>query len=384
MVLESTFNGERLREARRYKGLSITELAEKLNVSKQMVSKYENSKSTPPLEATFILMKELGFPREFFFSKDSFSYEDEGTYFRSQLTAIQKEKETVTYDKKYAVIIRDYLENFIEFPILGDKVDVDYDISVERYANELRNRWQLGTEPIVDLMRLMEEKGFVISVIKNDYDKVDASGGTARINGNYYYIVMIEGDEYSFYRQQFSLAHELGHWLLDEGNNNPQELEKDEYKEIEKRANNFASSFLLPRDAFIQSTQGLDMTTIESYLGLKRLWYVSIGTLIMRAKSLNLITPDAYVKLQKQINYRKWRKSEPYDDTKEPMKPLALKQSIELLVDNDILERQEIAIDIFNRYGVFLSNEIIEKICGLKAGYLSDQQGQTISLKLKK
>lgn len=80
---------------------------------------------------------------------------------------------------------------------------------------------------------------------------------------------MIEGDDYSLYREQFSLTHELGHWILDKGNNDPEELEKDEYKEMEQRANNFASSFLLPKDAFIKSVQGLDLAKIESYLGWK-------------------------------------------------------------------------------------------------------------------
>ncbi|EMF0565450.1 MULTISPECIES: hypothetical protein [Enterococcus] len=74
---------------------------------------------------------------------------------------------------------------------------------------DLRKNWGLKDTPIVDIMRLIEEKGFVISVVKNDYNKVDASGGSANINGREYYIVMIEGDDYSFYREQFSLAHEL-------------------------------------------------------------------------------------------------------------------------------------------------------------------------------
>ncbi|WP_254261211.1 helix-turn-helix domain-containing protein, partial [Lactobacillus helveticus] len=34
-------NGNRLREARQYRQLTITKLAEKVNVSKQMISKYE-------------------------------------------------------------------------------------------------------------------------------------------------------------------------------------------------------------------------------------------------------------------------------------------------------------------------------------------------------
>lgn len=383
MVLESGFNGNRLREARRYRGLSITDLAKELGVSKQMISKYENNKAVPPLESTFILMKRLEFPREFFFSNDLYDYKDEGTYFRSKLTAIQSEKEVVTYDKKYAAIIRDYFEMFISFPKLIENHKLTDCDDIEAITLSLREQWGLSDTPIIDIMRLMEEKGFVISVVKNEYSKVDASGGGAKINGREYYIVMIEGEDYSFYRQQFSLAHELGHWVLDKGNNNPEELEKDEYKAMEQRANNFASSFLLPKDAFVKSVQGLDLSKVESYLGLKRIWFTSIATLIMRAKTLKLISSEEYVKLQKQINYRKWRKSEPYDDTKQAMYPVALKQSLDLLVDNDIINREAISSEIFRKYGVFLSNEIIEQICGLEKGYLvsSANLGMKIDLK---
>ncbi|HCA7412651.1 TPA: helix-turn-helix transcriptional regulator, partial [Staphylococcus pseudintermedius] len=40
--MNSSFNGRRLKEARLYNKLTITELAEKLNITKQMISKYEN------------------------------------------------------------------------------------------------------------------------------------------------------------------------------------------------------------------------------------------------------------------------------------------------------------------------------------------------------
>ncbi|WP_342081629.1 hypothetical protein [Enterococcus hirae] len=36
---------------------------------------------------------------------------------------------------------------------------------------------------------------------------------------------------------------------------------------------------------------------------------------------------------------RKWRRNEPYNDTKQAMRPVALKQSLDLLVDNDIINR---------------------------------------------
>jgi hypothetical protein len=41
---------------------------------------------------------------------------------------------------------------------------------------------------------------------------------------------------------------------------------------------------------------------------MKRIWFVVISILVLRAKALKLISSDEFVKLQKQINYRKWIK----------------------------------------------------------------------------
>ncbi|ELH1845669.1 helix-turn-helix transcriptional regulator, partial [Staphylococcus pseudintermedius] len=66
--MNSSFNGRRLKEARLYNKLTITELAEKLNITKQMISKYENGIKEPSMEKSLQLNGILGFPREFFYS----------------------------------------------------------------------------------------------------------------------------------------------------------------------------------------------------------------------------------------------------------------------------------------------------------------------------
>lgn len=43
-------NGSRVREARLFKGFTITELSKKIGVSKQMLSKYEHNKSNISIE----------------------------------------------------------------------------------------------------------------------------------------------------------------------------------------------------------------------------------------------------------------------------------------------------------------------------------------------
>src|SRR5699024_2723620 len=119
--MKKVFNGNRLKEARLYNKLSITKLAEKLNVTKQMISKYENEKSEPSFENSLQLNKILNYPREFFYTTDKHSIENEGTFFRSRLTATQKSKQPASIALKYSVIVRDFLDQYIEFPVLQNR-----------------------------------------------------------------------------------------------------------------------------------------------------------------------------------------------------------------------------------------------------------------------
>ena len=70
--MSKSFNGQRLRQARLYKGLSINDLAELLGVSKQAISQYETSNVTPDFDKMRIITNELNFPSSYFFQEDSF------------------------------------------------------------------------------------------------------------------------------------------------------------------------------------------------------------------------------------------------------------------------------------------------------------------------
>ena len=45
--MKTSFNGERLKKARIYRGLTVAELAERINCQRQTLSMYEISKSQP-------------------------------------------------------------------------------------------------------------------------------------------------------------------------------------------------------------------------------------------------------------------------------------------------------------------------------------------------
>lgn len=378
-MFSENFNGARLKEARRFNRKSITDIADMLNISKQMVSKYENGKAVPNFDSIFILIRELRFPREFYYSKDGYSISTEGTFFRSRYTSTQKEKKPAEYSKKYVAIIRDYLNNFLDFPT-PDLTLTQKEYSPSIYAKYLRKKWNLEERPIVDMMNLLEEQGFVISNVEHNSEKVDAFSGNVEINENNYFIIMLEGKNYSFYRQQFSLAHELGHWLMHEGLYNPQDLDRETYKMIEDEANDFAAAFLLPDHAFSKMVS-INPNQIDFYVNLKKTWNVSISMMMMRARSLGIINAEEYVKLQRQLNYRGWRREEPLDNIKKISEPIALRQAIEILVENDIVKGYDISNEIFTQYGIPFNNGMIEELTNVERGYLKYTEPEIISLK---
>ena len=66
-MIEKKFYGERLRSARMYRGLTLTELAKRTEISKQSLSLYENDNNTPDYMKVRLLASELNFPYDYFF-----------------------------------------------------------------------------------------------------------------------------------------------------------------------------------------------------------------------------------------------------------------------------------------------------------------------------
>lgn len=81
---EKRFYGRRLRTAREFSGLGITELAKRVGLSKQSLSCYENDVNTPPYNNVILLAKELNFPYDFFCNDDVCKTVVDNVYFRSQ------------------------------------------------------------------------------------------------------------------------------------------------------------------------------------------------------------------------------------------------------------------------------------------------------------
>lgn len=371
------FEGRRLREARRFKKLTIKELAESVGVSKQMISKYEKNEARPSTEVYHKLVLRLGFPLKFYQQKDQFDIIDKGTFYRSRYTSTQTEKKPSEILKKYFAIICDFFEEYVEFPELPRTELSNNPVTA---AKQLRNYWGLGEVPIKNMLMLLEEHGFHIASVSSTTEKVDAFSSFIEVNGNNQYCVLIDKDNNSFYRQQFSLAHELGHWILHARSVDPTELSPKDHKDIESDANLFASNFLMPKESFSSDLKQLDMN-LDSFLSLKEKWKVSVSSMIFRAKDLEIISADEYLRLQKRISARGWRKKEPFDEIVDVPKPFALQQAYNLLLEANIFQNQTIQDLIENKYGICIPNYLIAELIGLKKEELEANNKKVVSFR---
>ncbi|MBS4193684.1 XRE family transcriptional regulator [Bacillus sp. FJAT-49870] len=371
-VLERQFNGSRLREGRIYRGYTITDLANELEVSKQMISKYENNKAVPTFESLIQISNLLKFPKEYFY-ENSIEVKTGNTYFRSLLTTGKKERE-MQYDRvKYLTIIRALLEEYVDFPELHvpDFSERDSE-NVEEIANRLRVEWGLEDKPIKDIVFLLETKGFVISSLNLDKRTIDAFGSQHEVNGKQYYSIVLGNDKGSFYRRQFDVAHELGHKVLHDPYLNLDDLSKDEFKQIEQEANDFAAAFLLPKESFLRDVS-IHPNDLMYYKLLKKKWCVSIGAMVMRAYKLGAITEGTYQYMQRSISQKGWRTKEPLDDIKDIREPVSMKQAIELLIENNYITGDEFMQKLSQHYGLSLYREEVEELLGLEEGYLKTE-----------
>lgn len=367
MLNNRTFNGTRLQVARRYRGLSITDLASSINVTKQSISQFENGLISPQFDTLMKIINVLNFPREFFYEEDKTEVKVGNTYFRA-LSKMSKKEENIQKEKtKILGKLYKFLNEYIEFPKLN-LPDLDETLSVEEKALKLREYWGLGEEPITDLIYVLEKNGIIVTEISTNSDNIDAYSQQQHINGENRYVVVLGNDKFSATRRQFSAAHELGHIILHDGFLELDNMTKEEVRAIENEAHLFASALLLPQNSFTNDIK-LYPTNLDYYKQLKKKWKTSISAMLVRANHLDILSYSSYQSMIKKMGKLGWRTQEPLDDTLTMSRPTVLKRAIDILLDNDILDEIGIIKELSSS-GLSLPREEIESLLSLEEGKL--------------
>lgn len=367
--------GERIKQARIYREMSQTDLAELLKVKKQSISKYEKGDMLPSMDIIFRLRGALRFPIEFFYMP----YEEEEKkqsiiYFRTknipkriqdhlEETIRLVDEQIMPFYLKYINFPKPDLPNLEEYITYGKcgykKEDIRY------IVKSLREYWGMGKEPITNLAYILQTKGFVL--IKKEISQNKTDGFSRWINDIPY--ILTSSNKDSAVRSRFDHAHELAHLILHNGVG----IEEQGNKPIEHDADYFASEFLYPSEAFIEDIRDLPLT-LESFIRLKEKWKISIQAIIRKCLDLELISDEKYTYFQKRISFKGWRKREPLDDVLIIEKTRILADATELLLENQKITKQQMVAEMA------LEKEEIIKLCNLSKDFFDEDLSKVIKI----
>lgn len=383
IVPEKHFNGDRLRIARNYRGMTATELAEKVGIKRQTISMYENSKSSnPEIENLRKIGEVLEFPLKFFLENTMLEVENNTTYFRALLTTNKKYRIEQETKVEFISIIYKYLNDFLDFeplnlPILGRNT------TPKEAAKELREYWDLGDGPILNLIYIVESNGIAVIDFDTMTGDVDAYSRQVEFDDRVTYLIGYSKNKTTASRLHFDIAHELGHIMLHNWKEDLENISKEEFKLLEKEANEFASEFLLPEETFKADVYGYE-NKVPYYIEMKKQWHVSIAAMIRRSYTLGLIDNEEYQRMMRYMQKQGIRKREPLDGTLTTAPPSLLRQAICTLLKEGVFTPREFMSALSVELGLSLYANDVEKLLGLKEGTLEVEIEPVISIKIKK
>lgn len=367
--MNTTFNGDRLKKARIYRGLTVAELAERVGCQRQTLSMYEISKSQPT-DKTIVarLAQELDFPIQYFYEHPNVSAL--GTvYFRSLLTTNKKYRSEQIVKMNYLSQIYSLLQDYVAFPEF-ESLDLPSDTTPEQAACALRDAWGLGRDPVDNLISVVEQHGILVTSFSTSTNDVDAFSQFMEADDVPRYIIAYSNNKTSAARIHFDIAHELGHICLHDWTEDIEDISKEEFKHKEREANDFAAAFLLPEETFKKDAES-GPQTITYYKQLKKKWKVSIAAMIRRSEKLGIITTDDYQNLIRIMQRRGLRKEEPLDDTLITASPALLKTSVIMLLQENVFTPIEFMDELSRSYGLSINAEEVEYLLDLPSGTLA-------------
>jgi Zn-dependent peptidase ImmA (M78 family)/transcriptional regulator with XRE-family HTH domain len=313
------FTPSRLTLAREIEGLSITDLAARIEATSSAISQFENGTTKPKVETLIRLSLALGVPPAFFSAEPLPPIAESHCHFRSLRSATAKERRRVLANGTLLKRVVDYVSEMVNFP--PNQLSALQEFwrtvrDVEALATAVRDAWNLGQGPISSMVGLLESMGII---------PIEVPGHSARLDA---FSVSVEGLPMVFFtvekgsasRRRFDAGHELGHLIM-HGECTP----GDEH--AEKEADAFASALLLPATPFIsECPRRLDWDALRA---VKRRWGVSLAAIVRRAKDLGIFSDATYRRAYSQLNQKGWRTAEPDEPAME--RPSLLPRALALL-----------------------------------------------------
>ncbi|MDD3479232.1 MAG: XRE family transcriptional regulator [Paludibacteraceae bacterium] len=284
----------RIKNARKLRGLSLQNVADALQVSKQMISKYESGLSMPNSAKLIKLSKLFDLKIDYFFN--SFKIELNEVNFRKKSTFSVKKQESLKEQIKICLENYLFIEDCLSINYSFENPLKDFKISntedIIKAVQKLRNDWEIGFDPVHNLIQLLEDKK--IKIIERS-DVEDEFDGLATCVDNKYPVIVLN-KKFQVERKRFSLLHELGHLLLNIADN-------CEIKE-EDVCHKFASEFLLPQNIVISEFGGKREHILFSELvSIQEKYGISIKAIVYKLKDVGILNENQHSNFYKRIRF---------------------------------------------------------------------------------
>ena len=301
--------GQRLRLARKKAGLSMQALATQISpkVSAQAISKYESRKMMPSSAVLIGLGETLGVSLDYLLG---------GQISAPRYIEFRKHSSSSARDRlKAEAIVTETLEDYLAIEEILDVAQcessfcnlaieqVDSFDAIDAISLDLRDRWNLGIDPIASISGLLENKG--ILVIETDLPE-HADGLACEVkysDTRPITEVIVVSCHTGVERKRFNFAHELAHRVI-RATGNPD-------IQLKKAMNYFAGAFLVPKEHLINEVgEHRHGMTYHEIMRLKRTYGVPAAALLMRLRQTGILTRSA-IEYAFRGYARKWRTEEP-------------------------------------------------------------------------
>lgn len=308
-TLRKTFS-VRLQNARKMRGLSIQELAKRLDglVSSTAIEKYEKGVMFPQ-SSTIIcgLSSVLQVPVGDLLRPLTINIDANKFSFRKRAKLGKKATESIL------LTIKNKIEKYIEVEKIANITAeytcglypelVDSELKARQAAIYLRKEWELGISPIANPILMLEDKN--VKVIEVEEDPTLFDGTSSTIDGTPIVVINMRNRDNGnpdVERHRLTEFHEFGHQYM----TMPADMDDSQREAL---CNVFANEMLMPSEVFLNRLGDRRQNIyIYEMKNLQREYGISVRALMMKARQLGIITESYYkwfnIRLNKEPELR--------------------------------------------------------------------------------
>ena len=291
------FSPERLEIARRRRGLTKKALADAVGITPMTISNYAKLRRSPETETVQSFASVLGFPDRFFYGPYLDVLDEEDTSYRALSKATARQRMQAVGSGDLGILLTDWIDSSLAIP---DPDIPEHNLAdPELAASSVRAHWGLGEMSIGNVVSLLETHGVRVFSLATDTPSLSAFSFW---HGQTPFVFLNTGKTAE--RTRMDAAHELGHLVLHKGI-------RLRNRELEQDAQSFAAAFLMPPARIVSDFSFGRVASLGEYIEAKRLWNVSVTSLIVRMQKLGFLTGHRYRTLMKEASRRRYRSEEP-------------------------------------------------------------------------